>query len=88
MTALHGNYSRFVRSAHATFHPVGSGVTHALLGQVTHITDARERCARLTNIANDLIKEVEHVIKYPDEANGATTARRPALERDHAMEPV
>jgi hypothetical protein len=33
-------------------------------GQVDTITGAREICAKLCNIANDLIAEVEHTIKY------------------------
>ena len=39
-------------------------------GQVDTITGAREICAKLCNIANDLIAEVEHTIKYPEEAYG------------------
>lgn len=39
-------------------------------GNVDHITDARQNCARLTGIATDLVKEVDYIIKYPDEANG------------------
>jgi len=38
-------------------------------GSVQHITDARERCARLTDIAVDLVKEVDHIIKYPEEGD-------------------
>lgn len=43
-------------------------------GSVDHITDARHNCARLTDIATDLVKEVDYIMKYPDEANGRDVA--------------
>ena len=43
-------------------------------GSVDHITDARHNCARLTDIASDLVREVDYIMKYPDEARGRDVA--------------
>jgi hypothetical protein len=57
-------------------HPMGPSIAQQLesfvvrAGQVKEIVDAREICAKLCNIADDLIAEVEHAIKYPEESHG------------------